>query len=251
MRVAPACSCVWGGERCLCEVRGLARDPTTHCSCPCHDRPHVLFSNGPTCTVYSQGTVYSRGVTEAQRRWAPRTNLNSKATASLHKFEEVPAAASRRNNSRNAPKGTMRTAVEQGSPARGASNASCSASGRLRVASADSGGPSAGLPRKLFAWDRCVTMWCGDGCSTPRPACSGPVRRLYTSRRIDSRRLLSCKLLDQPRRRCLRLPAARSSVFADSQPRLPRELRGAAIAPRRGLGSGSYDVGCYWPSWGM
>ena len=66
----------------------------------------------------------------------------------------------------------MRTAVEQGSPARGASNASCSASGRLRVASADSGGPSAGLPRKLFAWDRCVTMWCGDGCSTPRPACS-------------------------------------------------------------------------------
>ena len=140
-----------GPLRCLCEVRGLARDPTTHCSCPCHDRPHVLFSNGPTCTVYSQGTVYSRGVTEAQRRWAPRTNLNSKATASLHKFEEVPAAASRRNNSRNAPKGTMRTAVEQGSPARGASNASCSASGRLRVASADSGGPSAGLPRKLFA----------------------------------------------------------------------------------------------------
>ena len=177
--------------RWLCEVRGLARDPTTHCSCPCHDRPHVLFSNGPTCTVYSQGTVYSRGVTEAQRRWAPRTNLNSKATASLHKFEEVPAAASRRNNSRNAPKGTMRTAVEQGSPARGASNASCSASGRLRVASADSGGPSAGLPRKLFAWDRCVTMWCGDGCSTPQPACSGPVRRLYTSRRIDSRRSLS------------------------------------------------------------
>ena len=52
-----------------------------------------------------------------------------------------------------------------------------------------------------------------------------------------------------PRRRCLRLPAARSSVFADSQPRLPRELRGAAIDPRRGLGSGSYNVGCYWPSW--
>ena len=209
-----------GPLRCLCEVRGLARDPTTHCSCPCHDRPHVLFSNGPTCTVYSQGTVYSRGVTEAQRRWAPRTNLNSKATASLHKFEEVPAAASRRNNSRNAPKGTMRTAVEQGSPARGASNASCSASGRLRVASADSGGPSAGLPRKLFAWDRCVTIWCGDGCSTPRPACSGPVRRLCTSRRIDSRRSLSCKLLDQPRRRCLRLPRCtiRASLRTRSRP---------------------------------
>ena len=59
------------------------------------------------------------------------------------------------------------------------------------MASADSGGPSAGLPRKLFAWDSCVTMWCGDGCSTPRPACSGPVRRLYTSRRIDSMRSLS------------------------------------------------------------